>query len=114
MAMSRDCKRALDRSLQQLCEDLDVDLVMPALLAEELFTDSDKQKLDAEPVHKKKVMDFVTILKRKGHRAFEVFVEALRSDEGSKHLADHLQAVYNGLHNAACSESNQVHMQATD
>lgn len=112
MAMSKEYRRVLDRSLPKLCEDLDVDPIIPSLIAEELFTDNDREELEAEHVRSKKVVKFVSILKRRSQRAFEVFVNCLKENEGSKHLAHHMEEVYRGITNQQ-PVSNQIHMQET-
>lgn len=91
MAMTKIQKKALDLTLEELAEDLDVITAIIRLKSREVFTDNDEEAINSKPTQQEKVSEFVKVLKKRGTIAFEKFHCYLRDCTGSSHLADELE-----------------------
>lgn len=87
--MSQVHRKALDRSLVELCRDLHVDDILIHLISKDVLTDEDQERLEIG-TRTEKVKKLVNILKRKRDETFDKFVESL--EETQDFLAESLRS----------------------
>lgn len=90
MSMTRKHRRALDRTLQVLSDDLDLQPAITHLRSKELFTEDHESRINAQQGQTKMVSEFVTILKRSGDEAYSTFRTYLLDCQGQRHIATEL------------------------
>lgn len=85
-------KKSLTRTLTQLKNNLNIEDVMFLLMEKFIMTDSDYQKLKSLKTREGKVVEFISVLKTKGEKAYPAFIEALlRNKTVYQHLVDKLE-----------------------
>ncbi|ELU07296.1 hypothetical protein CAPTEDRAFT_195932 [Capitella teleta] len=87
--MEEKHKKCLERNLYDICQDLDPSAIYASLIQGNVLTFCDTQVIDAEVTRSGRALKLVEILQRKGRHAFDVFINALKSNH--RHLHDLLQ-----------------------
>lgn len=90
MAMTSAQRKALDRTLEVLAEDLDVTPAVIHLKSKEILQDIDEERISSKVTEKEKVMELVKIIKKRGKKAFRALTEYLENCLGSEHLVEEL------------------------
>lgn len=91
MSMSRQQRLALNRALPRLVQDLEVTPCITHLIATDLFSHADSELLEAVGDRCRRIQIFISMLQRRGQRAYQVFVATLNETAGTRHLATYLQ-----------------------
>ncbi len=102
--MEREHQKAIQGNLVQLCNELSLEPLVTILNANDIFTDIDLQFIEAEPTLYNKNRKVCMDIKRKGPRAFDIFLKAL-CDTGQVHLAE---AIYLTNHNLRHPDQPQL------
>ncbi|KAJ8024269.1 Caspase recruitment domain-containing protein 6 [Holothuria leucospilota] len=92
-------RATLNKCMDELSNNLDVDDIMSHMITKEIMTHDDRERLEKFSKRVEKVDAFLSILRRRGGGAFEVFVEALRR----KPFYDGLVSTLN-MHCNSCKE----------
>lgn len=90
MSMKKKHRRALDRTLEALSDDLDLQPAITHLRSKEFFTEEHESRICALNVQPKMVSEFVSILQPSGDEAYSTFRIFLLNCYGQRHLATKL------------------------
>ena len=71
--------KVLNRVKRDLLKDMDLDEVLLRMAADNVFTQSEEEKIKAKPTRWGKCEELLEILPRKGTEAYEIFRKVLRS-----------------------------------
>jgi len=88
--MDKTHKRILLQRRLDLIKDLESDFISSYLFQEEILTEDDVELIKSERTRKSRAECLLDTIPRKGPRAFQTFVNGLKMDTGSKHLAEML------------------------
>ncbi|PIK43580.1 putative death domain-containing protein CRADD-like [Apostichopus japonicus] len=79
--MTKVHRRALDKALPELCQDLDVDEVIIHLIAAGILSDENQENIDAIPTRTAKARELLRILKTKGDAAWQALLNGLKDNQ---------------------------------
>ena len=88
--MDKTHKRILLQRRLDLINDLEIDFILSYLFQEEILTDDDVELIKYERTRKSRAECLLDTIPRKGPKAFQTFVNGLKMNAGSKHLAEML------------------------
>ncbi|PIK52692.1 putative GTPase IMAP family member 7-like isoform X2 [Apostichopus japonicus] len=90
MAMTNLQRDTLTKTLEVLTKDLDVSPAIIHLISKGILNENDRDNIIAKVTERDKVVEFVTTIKKRGTKAYPIFIEYLKNCRGSEHLAEEL------------------------
>ena len=88
--MNKNHKKILLQTRVNLVKDLEANDVLNYLYQERILSENDVELVKAEKTRKARAEVLLDTIPRKGKRAFDEFVNSLKQQNGTKHLADML------------------------
>ncbi len=90
--MLKSHRKILLKNRVDLVRDLEPNDLVNFLYQDDILSENDVELLKAESTRKKRAEMFLDLIPRKGPKAFDAFIESLRQENGTKHLAEALLA----------------------